>query len=187
MRYGHFLLTIATVFIAAVTQAQQPSDLLSVSGDAPSKRETDTGLMLAGEWLPKDPHQIDYSKLPRLPSEHIVISDVRASKGVNQHNYLAFHDGRYFVMWSDGPGIEDRVGQRVKFANSSDGVTWSVPRYLTPEPPKSGPSSPHYGTRSDQGMRWIARGFWRRGCDVEIRSPTAIHRASGQRRSESPK
>ncbi|MCA9136698.1 MAG: exo-alpha-sialidase [Planctomycetales bacterium] len=132
----------------------------------PPRQESGNTLMLAGSWLPADPHQIDYSKLPRVPSQHIVVSDVRADKGVNQHNYLAFHSGRYFVMWSDGPGVEDRVGQRVKFADSPDGITWSKPRYLTPEPPNSGPDSPHFGTRSDKGMRWIARGFWQRGGEL---------------------
>ena len=69
--------------------------------------------MLSGPWLPENPHQLDFQALPKLPSEHAVISDVSAKKGVNQHNYLAHHDGQFWVMWSDGPGIEDRVGQRV--------------------------------------------------------------------------
>ncbi len=133
--------------------------------------------MLAGDWVPKDPHQIDYRKLPKIPAEHVVISDVRAEKGVNQHNYLAFHDGRYFAMWSDGPGIEDRVGQRVKFATSPDGLNWSEPAFLTPEPPNSGPDSPHYGTRTDKGMRWISRGFWQR--DGELLALCALDEAAG--------
>ena len=129
------------------------------AADAPQQKPNNS-LMLAGDWLPEDPHQIDHAKLPRVPSEHFVISDVRAAKGVNQHNYLAFHGDHYFAMWSDGPGIEDRVGQRVKYATSPDGVTWSETRYVTPVPPDSGPDSSHYGIRSENGMRWISRGFW---------------------------
>ena len=119
-------------------------------------------LMLAGDWVPANPHEIDFEKLPRLNGEHVVISDVNKEEGVNQHNYLTYYDGKYWVMWSDGPGREDRVGQRVKFATSIDGLKWTAPEFLSPEPPRSGKDSPHYNTRSDQGFRYIARGFWQR-------------------------
>lgn len=134
-------------------------------------------VMLAGAWLPADPHQLDFFALPRVMSEHAVISDVRAVKGVNQHNYLVHFDGRFWAMWSDGPGIEDRVGQRVKFATSPDGLTWSEPRYLSPIPPKSGPDSPYYGTRTNKAMRWISRGFWVR--DGELLALAALDEAAG--------
>ena len=150
--------------------------LLLHAADAPQQKPNNA-LMLAGDWLPEDPHQIDHAKLPRVPSEHFVISDVRAAKGVNQHNYLAFHGGRFFAMWSDGPGIEDRVGQRVKYATSPDSVTWSEPRYLTPVPPDSGPDSPHYGTRTEKGMRWISRGFWQR--EGELLALCSLDEAAG--------
>jgi hypothetical protein len=130
-------------------------------------------MMLSGPWVPENTHEIDFAALPRVPSAHVVISDVRAkgadpaklekkAGGVNQHNYLAHHDGQFWAMWSDGPGIEDRVGQRVKFATSADGLKWSTSKFLTPIPPDSGPDSPHFGTRTDKGMRWISRGFWQR-------------------------
>ena len=133
--------------------------------------------MLSGPWVPENTHEIDFAALPRVPSEHVVISDVRAkgadpaklekkNGGVNQHNYLAHHDGQFWAMWSDGPGIEDRVGQRVKFATSADGLKWSTSKFLTPIPPDSGPDSPHFGTRTDKGMRWISRGFWQRDGDL---------------------
>ena len=122
--------------------------------------------MLAGDWLPADPHRIDFARLPRVPSQHVVVSDVRAAKGVNQHNYLIHYRGKFWAMWSDGPGVEDRVGQRVKFATSPDALAWSEPRFLTPEPSDSGPDSEFYGTRTDQGFRWISRGFWQRDNDL---------------------
>ncbi|MCA8983156.1 MAG: exo-alpha-sialidase [Planctomycetaceae bacterium] len=118
--------------------------------------------MLTGDWVPADTHRIDFNQLPRIASEHVVISDVHATGGVNQHNYLVHHAGRFWVMWSDGPGIEDRVGQRVKYATSRDGRQWSMPRDLTPSPPDSGPDSPYYNTRDARGSRWISRGFWQR-------------------------
>src|SRR5690606_19743950 len=109
----------------------------------------DSPVMLAGPWLPADPHQLDFTALPKLPSQHAIISNVSASGGlpdrldhqkggVNQHNYLVHHDGQFWAMWSDGPGIEDRVGQRVKYATSPDGLSWSEPQFLTPEAPNSG-------------------------------------------------
>ena len=62
-----------------------------------------SSLMLTGEWAPSDHHKIDFDKLPRLPVQHIVVSDVHDRKGVNQHNYLIHYDGRFWAMWSDGP------------------------------------------------------------------------------------
>ena len=123
-------------------------------------------LMLAGDWLPADPRQIDFGKLPRVPSKHVVVSDVSAAKRVNQHNYLAHYGGKLWLMWSDGPGVEDRAGQRVKFATSPDAITWSQPEFLTPPPPNSGSDSPHYGKRTAEGSRWISRGFWQRGGEL---------------------
>jgi len=145
-------------------------------------------LMLSGAWVPDDSHRLDFDKLPRVPSQHAVVSDVHASGssptsldkqkgGVNQHNYLAHHHGKFWAMWSDGPGIEDRVGQRVKFATSPDGLKWSKPRFLTPVPPHSGPDSPHYGTRTSKGFRYIARGFWKR--DGELLALAALDEAAG--------
>lgn len=145
-------------------------------------------VMLSGPWVPHDPHELDFVALPRVPSEHVIIGDVRAkgndsakldkkAGGVNQHNYLAYHDGRFWAMWSDGPGIEDRVGQRVKFATSLDGLTWSKPVYLTPIPPNSGPDSPHYGTRTDKGFRYISRGFWNR--NGELLALASLDEAAG--------
>ncbi|XOV91027.1 MAG: exo-alpha-sialidase [Bacteroidota bacterium] len=116
-------------------------------------------LMLMGDWF-YNSHDIDFAQLPRIPSEHVVISDVQAADGVNQHNYLMHYHGRFWIMWSDGPGVEDRVGQVVKYSTSEDGLNWTESALLTPYPPNSGPDSPHYNTRTDQGFRWIARGFW---------------------------
>ncbi len=145
-------------------------------------------IMLAGSWVPEDTQRIDFDNLPRVPSQHAVVSDVRAAGtlastidkkggGVNQHNYLSYHDGQFWAMWSDGPGVEDRVGQRVKFATSPDGLKWSSPQFLTPVPPNSGPDSPHYGTRTDKGFRYISRGFWQR--DGELLALASLDEAAG--------
>lgn len=140
-------------------------------------RNPDSPLMLSAEWVPESTHQINFANLPRVPSTHMVINDVRAEQGVNQHNYLAHYAGRFWAMWSDGLGIEDRVGQRIKYATSPDGLVWDQPKFLTPEPPQSGPGSPHYGTRTDKGFRWISRGFWRRG--EELYALASLDEAAG--------
>src|SRR5690606_31410077 len=100
-------------------------------------------LMLGGDWMTNDSHEIDFSQLPRIPAEHAVISDVRYAWGtkVHQHNYLVYFDGRFWAMWSDGPGVpregltakqhrdvvprHDRPGQLISYATSKDGVSWS--------------------------------------------------------------
>ncbi len=160
------LVTLSFIFRAAAAATTEPHPV----------NNPDSPRMLAGDWV-ADPHRIDFASLPRVPSDHVIVSDVRAVKGVNQHNYLAHHGGRFWVMWSDGPGIEDRVGQRVKFATSQDGVKWSQPQFLTPELPGSGADSPWYGTRSPKGFRWIARGFWPRA--GELLALAAMDEADG--------
>ena len=140
-------------------------------------KNPESPLMLQGDWVPDDTHQIDFFALPKIPSKHAYISDARPHKGVNQHNYLIHHEGQYWAMWSDGPGIEDRVGQRVKYATSKDGLKWSKPQFLTPIPPNSAPGTEIYNTRDDRGFRYISRGFWLR--DGELLALASLDEADG--------
>lgn len=119
-------------------------------------------IMLAEDWIQDDTRQIDFDRLPRVPSQHSTVSDERDAGGsrVNQHNYLAHFDGRFWAIWSDGPGVQrgpadqhrdlvpghDQAGQHVSFATSQDAVHWSPVRDL------AGPPEPGFG--------WIARGLW---------------------------
>ena len=137
----------------------------------------DSPLMLQGSWVPENTHDIDFDALPKIPSQHAVINDARPHDGVNQHNYLAFYDGKYWAMWSDGPAVEDRAGQRVKFATSPDGLTWSEPDFISPIPPNSAPDSPVYNTRSEEGFRWISRGLWQR--DGELLALATLDESAG--------
>lgn len=139
--------------------------------DTPSNQKQNSALMLAGDWLPEDPHQIDYEKLPRVNAKHVVISDVRDHAGtrVHQHAYLAHHDERFWAMWSDGPGgprrgttpaqhrnivpAHDMPGTRNSFATSVDGLKWTKPADLT-GPPRI------------EGYGWIARGLWKRNGEL---------------------
>lgn len=125
-------------------------------GDYPDPVSSpDSPVMLAGNWV-ADPHEIDFNRLPIVPSRHAMVSDELGSDGhrVNQHNYLVHYDGRFWIMWSDGPGVSrgpgvmpahDRPGQRVSFSTSEDGLNWSEIRPLTD---------------SREGFVWVARGFW---------------------------
>lgn len=118
-----------------------------------------------------DPSRINFSRLVQLPAEHAVISDVRdlGGRAVQQHAYMAYFDGKYWAMWSDGPGDprpgvsperhrgivpgHDLPHQRVSYATSADGVHWSPPKDLS-GPPRIA------------GFGWIARGYWERDGDL---------------------
>jgi len=159
------LATLATAALAAAANAPHPSTNPS------------SPVMLAGDWVPADPHAIDFEKLPRVPVQHIVVSDVSAAKGVNQHNYLVHHAGRFWAMWSDGPRVEDMGGQIVKYSTSSDGVKWDAPKPLTGAPRGIGPGSPHYNTRNKEGFRYISRGLWVR--NGELLALVSLDEAAG--------
>ncbi len=135
-------------------------------GDSSAPHPTEnpeSPLMLDLQGVGTDPAKIDFAKLPRVPSEHAVVSDVRerGGKWVHQHAYLVHHADRYWAMWSDGPGVprvapakhrnvvpgHDQPGTRVSYATSEDGLNWSQPQDLT-GPPRT------------EGFGWIARGFW---------------------------
>jgi hypothetical protein len=146
--------------------------------DGPPHPATNPGspVMLVGDWF-DHPHAIDFDKLPKVPKQHVVIHDVTAQGGVNQHNYLVHFGGLFWAMWSDGPAIEDRVGQVVKYATSRDGLEWSEAKRMTDYPPDSGPDSPYYNTREPEGFRYIARGFWVR--DGQLLALMSLDEAAG--------
>ncbi|MCA9077657.1 MAG: exo-alpha-sialidase [Planctomycetaceae bacterium] len=187
------LLAISLVTPIGTQADDQSTDAFDLSHPHPVLTPQ-SQLMLRGAWVPGESQAIDFDHLPQVPAEYAVISDVRGDRsvpvrettrqkadyesgGVNQHNYLVHHDGEFWAMWSDGPGVEDRVGQRVKFARSPDGLNWSEPQFLSPVPPQSGPDSPHYGTRSEAGFRYISRGFWQR--DSELLALASLDEAAG--------
>ena len=53
----------------------------------------------------------------------------------SHHPHLAFFQGRYLAMWSNGRRDEDAPGQRVLVAESADFRTWTPPRPLLDAPP----------------------------------------------------
>ena len=123
-----------------------------------------------------DSAAIDYEKLPRLkgtlsvvnhaaPGPHartpdkIDVLDLR----LNLHSYLAHHDGKFWCIWSDGPKIEDEPTQEIKYATSTDGLTWSAAKSVT-----GTPAAPY---------AFIARGLWVR--DGELLALGAHYKGKG--------
>lgn len=108
-----------------------------------------------------DPAAIDYQSLPVLKGEHAIINpavlspyprksdkiDLRDLR-LNLHNYLIYHEGKFWCIWSDGPRIEDEPTQEIKYATSVDGLHWSTAKSIT-----GTPKQPH---------AFIARGLWLR-------------------------
>lgn len=123
-----------------------------------------------------DPAKIDYAKLPVLKGEHSVISQAtRNRQGTNKenplptdfrfelHNYLAYHDGRFWCIWSDGPKVEDWPTQEVRYAVSDDGLNWRQAGSVT-------------GTPKDP-YAFVARGLWVR--DGELLALAAHYKGKG--------
>lgn len=119
-----------------------------------------------------DPEAIDYDALPRLEGDHAIIHPAQPGVDFNQkgnrlrlqlHNYLAYHDNRFWCIWSDGPKIEDWPTQEVKYSTSEDGLTWAPAQTL------SGPP--------EENHAYIARGLWVR--DGELLALAAYYRGHG--------
>ncbi len=162
---------------AAQADAAGSSHANSNSAAPHPVRNPGSRIMLKGDWVPADPHTIDFERLPRIQVDHAVVSDVHAQKGVNQHNYLIHHDGRFWAMWSDGPRVEDMGGQVVKYSTSLDGLKWAAPKNITGYPKNTGRDSPNYNTRNKEGFRYISRGLWVR--DGQLLALVSLDEAAG--------
>src|SRR4051812_5256564 len=78
-----------------------------------------------------DPDQIDFEHLPRIEGTHGVICPAEPDWKFQLHNYLLHRDGKYWYIWSHGPG-EDQPTQHIRYATSEDGLHWSPSKHLTP-------------------------------------------------------
>lgn len=153
----------------AVVRAEQPI----TPGEAPKARPVEVlNLPRAGT----DPEKIDHAGLPRIEGTLAVISPAvlhAASSGKAKidlhdlrfqlHNYLAYHGGQFWCIWSDGPPIEDEPTQEVHYATSKDGLKWSKPKSVT-----GTPRAPY---------AFIARGLWVR--DGELLALAAHFKGKG--------
>lgn len=127
-------------FALAVLLSLSPGIACAATGTAlaPMLRLPDTG---------EDPRLIDFQTLPILRGDHGIVSHGNAPWPFRNHNYLVYHDGRYWAMWSHGLRQEDFPEQHVQYATSTDGLLWSE-------------SKPVVGPSPDKDYRYIARGFW---------------------------
>ena len=97
---------------------------------------------LANMWavpgLP-DVDKVEWLSLPSYRGQNsVVFHGVPGDSGHMHHPSICFFDGRYFAAWNDGYLLENRPGQRVRFATSRDGLVWSDPVDLTGRNPKRG-------------------------------------------------
>src|SRR5437867_950020 len=76
---------------------------------APMLRLPDTG---------EDPTKIDFANLPVLKGQHSLVTRGEKPWLFRLHNYLAFHDGKYWCIWSHGPVVEDNPTQHVRYSMS---------------------------------------------------------------------
>jgi len=66
----------------------------------------------------------------RLPVERTWLYQPEREWTYSHHPHLAFFNGRYYAMWSNGRRDEDAPGQRVLMATSADFRTWTMPEPL---------------------------------------------------------
>ncbi|MEZ6130008.1 MAG: sialidase family protein [Planctomycetaceae bacterium] len=149
---------LAVVFISVLLWNQ-------TFGNPAARAQNDEVPLLKLHSVAADAASIDYASLPALPGELSVVNkaalgpnpspadkvDMRDLR-LNLHNYLAYHDDRFWCIWSDGPRVEDEPTQEIKYATSSDGLNWSVPRTVT-----GTPTAPN---------AFIARGLWLRNGEL---------------------
>lgn len=88
--------------------------------------------------------------LPQAPGRHSVVFRGREGESqFNLHSYVAFHDGRFFAIWSSSKVGEEDPDQLIRYSVSKDGHRWEKARVLAGDP--DGASGP---------ARWIARGLF---------------------------
>jgi hypothetical protein len=114
--------------------------------DASCATEPDASVMLDLPGSGTDSEAIDFFALTTLAGEHALVSQGDDQWKFRLHNYLAWHAGRFWCIWSHGPVIEDKARQEVRYATSGDGLRWSDVGAV------SGPPKEAYG--------YIARGLW---------------------------
>ncbi len=94
-------------------------------------------------WLDEKPDQTwkVVGQYPAVPGTvHGKVLDADAATGsYNHHARIIFHDGKFHATWSNQRYDEDGPGQRILYAVSADGLTWSAPRELVPALAPEGP------------------------------------------------
>ncbi len=128
--------TLVTHLISGCTSEQQP--------------KKSAAQQLRAELLAKDPAQFAAPMdLLQVSATHsTVYRGKKNTSGFNLHSYLIHFGGQFWAMWSSSKIKEEDPDQRLLYAVSDDGHSWSPARNLASDP--DGPNGPG---------RWIARGF----------------------------
>lgn len=122
--------------------------LIGLGGGANGAREARPERLLADDSLLEAPQ-----RLPLVPARTSTIHRARIGHSqFNLHSYIAYFDGKYWVIWSSSPINEDSPGQSIRYSTSRDGHRWEESRILAADP--DGPEHPG---------RWIARGIFVQG------------------------
>lgn len=80
------------------------------------------------EWENGLPVALPDARRPRV--ETAFLSRPGAEWKYSHHGHLAFFNGRFYAMWSNGRTTEDQPGQRVLMATSADFRSWNSPQPL---------------------------------------------------------
>lgn len=128
---------LATRVLEVVTARNGPFASL------PAGENRDPARLLVGDGALADPNQ-----LKEVPAQTAIVYRAEAGQWqFNLHSFLAFHEGKFWAIWSSGRVDEDSSSQLIRYATSKDGLTWSDAEILVPDP--DGESGP---------WRWMASG-----------------------------
>ena len=86
-RNGTFRICLAILFCLLLQQGQLLRQPVRADDRPHPANNPGSSLMLEGDWVPENVHQIDFARLVRVPSQHVTVSDVRKANGMNLHNY----------------------------------------------------------------------------------------------------
>lgn len=118
---------------------------LAAFADEPELKRHDPAVLLE-----QDDAFADFSALPTWPGKtYTVHHAVEGEWQYNLHSYLIHHDGRFWAMWSAGYKDEGAPGQRIHYATSTNGKSWSNRKVLV---------SPHRLADGGESQA-VARGF----------------------------
>ena len=88
-----------------------------------------TGYGMAQE-SPVTNHYDPNEAIPKLTTEQAWLYQPESEWTYSHHPSIAWFNGKYYAMWSNGRVDEDAPGQRVLYASSEDFLHWTEPRVL---------------------------------------------------------
>ncbi len=109
------------------------------SGKLAYKGENRNGYKVLDMWqCPMPDPKKKNSGYPQIPGvkRSVIYKGNWKNGGYNHHSNMYKYNGMIYTSWSNQPYGEDCPGQRVLYATSKDGLTWSEPKELFPPPVK---------------------------------------------------